>query len=337
MSLPLKVKIAVRDFWEKVDSPLQKSIKEVKQVLGLDVYCEPQWPIIVSDLEKIYDDKGQLVQVVTSFVHTWFVTIAELMDDSNHDEWSEKVVGKVKDFGRSRLKVNVEVCEGERASTLWSDSLGAFVVSIPKVHVYQPVQFAQVFKEQLLDCFEKKTQQTSEPVPIHSTTGDEWDDVGIEETPEPTKKMAETKTSTAVEFLPDPNNLPKPGTLLLKPPYHLIINAFGSKKIEVQCSHAGTLDVLHEYLKRWCKLNPSLSDKPPAVEIELNQGTCGFGLTYDTLKLTCEHRYGLQFTVSPTLILHLVEGVLGYERVFSDASSWHYRRTSPLAVGDLRR
>lgn len=215
--------------------------------------------------------------------------------------------------------------------TEWSDSRQGFVVSVPKVHMYQPAQFAQVFMEQLLECFDEKKQQQSESLPIHSTTGDEWADVGIDETQERSTKTAEsTALAPAVEFLPDPNNLPKPGTLLLKPPYHLLINSYGGNKLEIQCSHSATLDVLSQYLKRWCKINPNLTTKPPAVDIELNQGTCGFGLTYDTLTLSCENRYGSRFTVSPTLILHLVEGVLGYERVFSDASSWHYRRDAPF-------
>lgn len=105
---PLKVKIALRDHCEKPDSPLQKSIKEVKDLLGLDVYCEPEWSIIVSDLERAYDDKGQLVQAVVGVLHAWFVTVAELMDDESHEAWSEKVVEKVREFA-SRLKVVVEV------------------------------------------------------------------------------------------------------------------------------------------------------------------------------------------------------------------------------------
>jgi hypothetical protein len=136
------------------------------------------------------------------------------------------------------------------------------VVFIPKVQVYQPAQFAQVFKEQLLECFDEKKPQQSESLPIHSTTGDEWADVGVDEAPERSTKTVESTTlASIVEFLPDPNNLPKPGTLLLKPPYHLIINSYSSNKLEIQCSHSATLDVLNQYLKRWCKINPNLTTK----------------------------------------------------------------------------
>ncbi|KAH7000325.1 hypothetical protein EDB80DRAFT_723717 [Ilyonectria destructans] len=329
MSLPLKAKVAVRDKWEKTDSPVQTAIKEVKGLLGLDVHCEPEWPILISELEKVYEDKAQLIGALVGILQTWFATLAEIIDDSTQDTWSEKVVEKVNEL-TSRLNVTVEASETERASTEWSDRRKGFLVCIPKVHVYQPAQFGSLFKEQLLDCFEEK-KKPSQSLPIHSTTGDEWADVGMDEAAEkPVKPTATKDTASIVDYLPDANTLPKPGTLLLKPPYHLFIHAIGNNKLEIQCSHSATLEVLSDYLKRWCRINPNLTTKPPAVEITLNQGSCGFGLTYDTLTLFCENRYHGIFTVSPTLILHLVEGEFGYERVYSDASTWQYRRDAPF-------
>ncbi|KAF7551234.1 hypothetical protein G7Z17_g5166 [Cylindrodendrum hubeiense] len=329
MSLPLKAKVAVRDKWEKADSPVQTAIKEVKGLLGLDVHCEPEWPILISELEKVYEDKAQLIGALIGITQVWFATLAEIMDDSTQDTWSEKVVEKINEV-TSRLNVTLEVSETEQASTEWSDSRKGFLVLVPKVHVYQPAQFGSLFKDQLLDCFEEK-KKPSQPLPIHSTTGDEWADVGIDDTTErPATTVVSKGAASIVEYLPDPNTLPKPGTLLLKPPYHLFIHALGNNKLEIQCSHSATLEVLSEYLKRWCRINPNLTTKPPAVEITLNQGSCGFGLTYDTLTLYSENRYAGIFTVSPTLILHLVEGQFGYERVYSDATTWQYRRDTPF-------
>ncbi|KAH7144411.1 hypothetical protein B0J13DRAFT_44282 [Dactylonectria estremocensis] len=329
MSLPLKAKVALRDKWEKKDSPIQTAIKEVKDVLGLDVYCEPEWPILISELESVYDDKAQLIEAVIGILQVWFSTLAEILDDSTQEVWSEKVVEKIHEF-TSRLNVVVEASDTQQASTEWSDTRKGFLVCVPKVHVYQPAQFGSQFKDHLLDCFEAK-QQSSRTLPIHSTTGDEWADVGIDEEAEkPSKVVAAKSEASVVEFLPDANALPKPGTLLLKPPYHLFIHALGNNKVEIECSHAATLEVLSDYLKRWCRTNQNLTTKPPAVNITLNQGTCGFGLTYDTLTLFSENRYGGIFTISPTLILHLVEGHFGYEKVYSDASTWHYRRDTPF-------
>ncbi|KAJ4321354.1 hypothetical protein N0V84_005386 [Fusarium piperis] len=328
MSLPLKAKVSVRDNWSNPDSPAQKAIKSLKEVLGLEVHCEPEWPILVSELDNVWEDKTQLIASVASFLQTWFQVLTELLDDESQEEWTDKLLTKINELC-SRLNLIVEISESEHASTQWSDGRLGFVLSLPNTQVYQPAQFAGVFKEQLLDCFEAK--KPTKQLPIHSTTGDEWADVGADEVAEqPVKPPKATSQPSSVDYLPDPNTMPKPGTLLQKTPYHLFVYTSGKNKIEIECSHSQTLEVLSEYLKRWCRINPNLTTKPPAVEIELNHGTSGFGVTYDRLTLFCENRYGSVFTISATMILNLVEGVFGYQQVYSDACTWHYRRDTPF-------
>lgn len=46
--------------------------------------------------------------------------------------------------------------------------------------------------------------------------------------------------------------------------------------------------------------------------------------------LVSENRYGGGFTLTPAIVLSLVEGVLGYKPVYSDAHSWTYRRDVEL-------
>lgn len=70
--------------------------------------------------------------------------------------------------------------------------------------------------------------------------------------------------------------------------------------------------------------------QPALVNVELHQSPFGLGLIHDRLTLEAEHRYGGTNSVSPTLVLSLVEGVLGYERIYNDASCWHFRRTEAL-------
>lgn len=42
--------------------------------------------------------------------------------------------------------------------------------------------------------------------------------------------------------------------------------------------------------------------------------------------MTAENRYGGGYNVTPTVVLALVEGALGYDQVSADGSSWTYRR-----------
>ncbi|KAF4994106.1 hypothetical protein FGRMN_6021 [Fusarium graminum] len=261
---PLKAKVAIRDNWTNSDSPAQKSVAKLKVVLGLEIHCEPEWPILVSELENVWEDKNA--------------------------------------------------------------KLG-FVLYVPKVIVYHPVQFSELFKEQLLDVFEKK--QSSKPTPLFSTTGDEWADVA-DEPEQQSIRLPTAMHKPTFDYLPDPSTMPKPGSLLQNAPYHLFVYASGKNKIEIECSHSQTLEVLAEYLRKWTRINPNITNKPPAVEIGLNHANCGFGLESDRLTLFCESRYGSGFTISATMVLNLVEGVFGYERVYGDSSSWHYRRDTPF-------
>lgn len=64
------------------------------------------------------------------------------------------------------------------------------------------------------------------------------------------------------------------------------------------------------------------------MTIELRKSAFGLGLIHDSLSIAAENRYGGITHVPPPIVLSLVEGVLGYERIYSDASCWHYRRES---------
>lgn len=84
-------------------------MKKLKDVLGLDVYCEPQWQILVSELESFWEDKGELVSSVASFVHVWFEALTELLDDEAHEAWTDTVLTNIREV-TSRLNLTVEVC-----------------------------------------------------------------------------------------------------------------------------------------------------------------------------------------------------------------------------------
>jgi hypothetical protein len=71
------------------------------------------------------------------------------------------------------------------------------------------------------------------------------------------------------------------------------------------------------------------------VEVKLGQSPWGLGILYDNLILsTAEgNRYTHQFAVNPCILLALVEGVLGYERVAVNNGQWIYRRDTAFRSG----
>ena len=69
----------------------------------------------------------------------------------------------------------------------------------------------------------------------------------------------------------------------------------------------------------------------PVVKVLLFQAAFGLGLTYDRLMLrvddSSDDNY---FLVTPTAILSLVEGMLGYERVSVQGCVWTFRKDTEL-------
>ncbi|CAG9946784.1 unnamed protein product [Clonostachys rosea f. rosea IK726] len=311
MSIPLKVKVAIRDIWDKPDSPVQEAITRLKNILGLDFICEPAWPLLTTELSSHYDDNSELAKSVINFVKVWVEAMTELLDDEENSEWADSIVDLVKDNGAA-LKLHLEVKAGD-ASTAWSDSQRSFLLHLPSSNVTRPDQYTPTFKTQLLSCFKKDKPLALRP----SAAGDL--DPEDEEDYEAPKPVSET--------LPDPRSLPKPSTLLQAPPYHLFVHAFGNNTLEVQCSNGPTLDFLAEYFKKWAQ--PSSGQAVP-VKVENNHQSSSFGMSYDTITLSTEPRYGRTTTLSPPVILALIEGLLGYELVYRDASHWQYRRETPI-------
>lgn len=64
------------------------------------------------------------------------------------------------------------------------------------------------------------------------------------------------------------------------------------------------------------------------MAVELHKGPFGLGLSYNRLVLSGDSRRG--HLVSPTIVLSLVENVLGYENTFTDRYCWQFRKDSPL-------
>ncbi|EFQ31761.1 hypothetical protein CGRA01v4_04793 [Colletotrichum graminicola] len=340
-TLPLKVKVAIRDHWTKEDSHLQQSLKSLQDVLGLEVDVNPEWQLLLAELDAGYTDRADAVIAVAGTVEAWCRAAAELLDDRKNEEWTETLLEKLK-ITWSRLRLFIEVSTGDDVSTSWSDDRGGFLVSLPRRQRITPVNLQPLFQAELKDCFADHRQL---PPYTASPDADDWDDVDAIDTrvsrlsisgPDAAARhrrgpsVSSTATQPPPDFMPRADALPRPDDLLLKPPYHLMIYSRGAHEIEVQCSHSPTLKFLADYFKRWRRTNHQISSKPPAVEVRLHQCAFGMGASIDRLVLATEHKYGGAFILTPTVILSLVEGVLGYKPVYSDATTWTYRRDVEL-------
>ncbi|KAL8345353.1 hypothetical protein RB601_005407 [Gaeumannomyces tritici] len=345
--VPLKVQVGIRDHWNNKDAPVQVALKELQGLLGLQVEIEPEWPLILAELDSFYIDKGNFAAAVAGAVETWAKALTELLDDEKNEQWTEKLLEKLKESW-SRLRAFVDVSKDTSASTEFSHERGGFVITLPRRTLNQPYELFPLYKGEIHASFDEGRKKKSVKLPSHSApaAGDDWADVEVDEA---TGKLEVVEKATPAamvsaavsggapppglpkpEFMPNADTLPRPDELLLRPPYHLIVHAKGLTEVEVQCSHSPSLSFIADYLKRWSRANHNMTNKPPSVTVKLQQAAFGLGAMYDCLWLVADKCYGPQQTVSPTIILALVEGVLGYDKISGDGGSWTYRRDIPF-------
>lgn len=337
-TLPLKVKVAIRDHWTKEDSYLQQALKALRDVLGLDVDVTPDWQILLTQLDAEYADKTDFAAAVAGTVEAWCRAATELLEDDKNEEWTDTLLDKLR-LTWSRLRLFVEVASDEQASTAWSDDRGGFLITLPKLQLITPMDLHPLFKSEIKDCFADHHKQLP---PYSASPTEDWADLEMDArlnrlsvggTGHLRQRASISSTASRgpqADFMPKADALPRPDELLQKAPYHLIVYSRGAHEIEIQGSHSATLKFLADYFKKWRRTNHQISSKPPAVEVKLHQCAFGMGASIDRLVLVSEHKYGGAFILTPTITLSLVEGVLGYKPVYSDAHSWTYRRDTEL-------
>lgn len=142
----------------------------------------------------------------------------------------------------------------------WCKERDGFALVLPKGHLPSPFEIEPLFKGQLLDCFKEPTQAS--PHVQRPAPPEDWADVSVDNSTgkpaiadRPMPQLTSTSTTREINVLPRCDTLARPDELYLKPPYHLTVVNAGNTFVEVQCSHSPTLQLLADYLKKWCRTN----------------------------------------------------------------------------------
>ncbi|KAJ6445394.1 Budding site selection protein [Purpureocillium lavendulum] len=315
MSLPLKARVTVRDHFDAPDCAARKAIQALGDALGRTVQCEPEWPLLVTALQAAYGSVP-VVETIAGLVHAWCRAVLELLEDGDDGEaWGETLL-EAMDGGS--LKLTVDVVDGELPSTAWNSTLKAFTLRIPKSSpAHDALALVPHLRLQAEGAFKGQT-----------TTAEDWTSVAASgESTTVTAPAAGPALVVAAKssYMPSVASLPPPDKLLLRPPYHMIV--YGGHEVRIQCSHGPSLEFLAAYLKKWCRANTRRSDKLPLVAATLGASAFGISPMHDTLTVAWADRHaGDGSSICLPLLFHLIEGALGYERVYVDASCWQYRR-----------
>ncbi|KAL3961389.1 hypothetical protein ACCO45_002912 [Purpureocillium lilacinum] len=314
MSLPLKARVAVRDSFDAPGCAARKAITALGDGLGRTVQCEPEWPLLVEALQPAYGP-APVVETVAGLVEAWCRAVLELLEGATRARRGARRCSR-------RWRGFAQVSEGELPSTSWNNIRKAFVLHIPKTGpVHDPLALVPHLRLKAEGAFKAQGG---------AAAAEEWTSVAVSDGKATTVAASAAEPTTLVvagksSYMPSVTSLPPPDKLLLRPPYHMIV--YGGHEVRVQCSHGPSLEFLASYLKKWCRANTRRSDKLPLVAATLGPSAFGISPMHDTLTLAWADRHaGDGSSICLPLLFHLIEGALGYERVYVDASCWQYRR-----------
>lgn len=163
------------------------------------------------------------------------------------------------------------------ATTLWSESQKAFVLTLPNTKVVDATAFAESFRDDLYEEFETPldADESTKSATADAAAADaEWTDV----TEEPAKKtpIAQPTTTrdagsaalaaqaphveTELVYLPKAQELARPNDLFSKPPYRITVHA-RSSAVDILSNHSPSLELLEAYMTRWCRSDYNYTNK----------------------------------------------------------------------------
>ncbi|KAK0734561.1 hypothetical protein B0T26DRAFT_761822 [Lasiosphaeria miniovina] len=326
---PLKVRLGIRELWNKPDGELQPALRALEKAVGVRVRLDMDWGLLLKELGHLYPDKTHFVGVVAGCVAAWARTMAELASDEENTAWADTLADKAQ--AALGIELFVEAAGVRHDGVAWYELPQHFSLILPRSEpIARPDDLVAGYRADMLACFDK-------PSAVVAAGDDRADEVGKLTVDAGTRKPSAATGPSP--FLPSMASLPRPDELFLRPPYHLTVSG-GPQEIHIDASHSPSLQLLHDYLAHWCRANQNDTTHPPAIQITLQRSAFGAALTYDRLVLsTKDTRYASDsFHVSVPAVAAFVEGVLGYERVAVSASAaWVFRRDAEIKQKTVAR
>ncbi|CZR61868.1 uncharacterized protein PAC_11765 [Phialocephala subalpina] len=326
--LPTRIRQNIRDHITSPTCPLILKTTSVTTTLGYPVTLDPEWTMLWKTLQAYYPDSSTFVPTIASTIITWCDALMSWLESEENEEDVEKLLEALK--ARSRLELCLEISPtSNRPTTAWRTNKSVFVIALPKAEVVQQSTVLAAFATDLLNLF------TASPVMGASSLAtkisqvddpDDWADLDLGSPKAIAKPTIAMKQDEGDDPIPEVSTLPRPEELTKRPPYWLVVKQEGAMRVVVEGSHAQSLACLEAYLRRWCRGEASRVNRPPVVEIKLQESAFGLGLMND--KLTMEAIRGRE--VSAMLVLVFVESVLGYAPVAGNSSVgsvWEFKRT----------
>jgi hypothetical protein len=84
---------------------VQKAIRNLKEVVGIRVTVNPEWPLLHAELGAFYPDKATLVPSIAAAVEACCTALCTLADDEANADWADALLERTE----SHIRIFVEV------------------------------------------------------------------------------------------------------------------------------------------------------------------------------------------------------------------------------------
>ncbi|KAL7930373.1 hypothetical protein V8C35DRAFT_313086 [Trichoderma chlorosporum] len=156
-----KREIPFSDPW-KEDSPVAKSLDDVRRATKRNVKCLRFWEDIYAKLDGEYTDASHAMASITEVVRVWCKAMVELVNDESNSDWK----GMMLEAAPSTIVLSIRVSEDEKILPWisWSAPIKGFILTIPKAKMRDDDEaHLFLFKALLLSSFEKRAPK---PLPV---------------------------------------------------------------------------------------------------------------------------------------------------------------------------
>ncbi|PVF97456.1 hypothetical protein CPB86DRAFT_785757 [Serendipita vermifera] len=315
-SLPLQIRLGIRDSFNSQDAPIQKALKSFNENIGYDFSVEIAWIDLWNDLQGKYTDKSAFVPSITDSVITFLKRLETLLDTSQ--DFQETFLEKIERM-RKAIFVKIHDKSTPAIEVVRGELLTLF---LPKNAAPDYRTISSQIGKDLEEAFRDK-RTVERPQNISEDLKDDFVDIS----PTPTKPTF--KSSSRVSSLPQASSLARPENLFSTlVPYTLIVHKTGSG-IDIEGTHQPTLELIHEYFKRHSRKNLNDTRQIPYFIVDLIPSQWGSGIYHDVVRISREDSRATWVHATITPILAFIEGVCGYDLHSSD-SEWIFRRNEPF-------
>jgi hypothetical protein len=106
MSLPVKVKMGVRDHWNNPGCSAQRALANLQVLAGVPVTCEPAWPSLWETLKPGFEFSDEFVPAVAQHLVVWSKALDNL---AQQQDWREQMLKEIKAAGSLAIRVEVSL------------------------------------------------------------------------------------------------------------------------------------------------------------------------------------------------------------------------------------